>query len=289
MSILMRWQISASNNFYEILSCIQIDAAFFLSGFEQNRLNQGYIHQRINLITAKVFLNSIKMDFKLKTEHNSILKGYNMLLYFAGTMVMYEPSEECITDFWRNGVIKNLPVSSLNPNFIKAASQLRESCVDKKVCGKMMHEDYLRLFSGENPAPATPFESQYLVKSDNDKQKTISSVTEFYQSYGWVSKFKGKIKDDHLGVELLFLTLLVDKYIALDDYACRGEMKKEIRRFIDQHLLWWLPEWNKKVQIHSATMCFKGIGTLILACCEDIYQMLAPEESLKTSTDFLKN
>lgn len=212
-----------------------------------------------------------------------------MLLYFAGSMVMYEPSEECITDFWRNGVIKNLPVSSLNPTFIKAESQLRESCIEKKVCGKMMHEDYLRLFSKEKASPATPFESQYIEKSDPDKKTKDSNVTEFYQSYGWVSKFKGKISDDHLGIELLFLTLLVDKYIALDDYACRAEMRSEIRRFLNQHLLWWLPEWNKKVQTHSATMCFKGIGTLILACCEDIYTLLAPEESLISSADFLKN
>jgi TorA maturation chaperone TorD len=237
----------------------------------------------------QISLNRLNMDLNIKSEHNSILKGYNMLLYFAGSMVMYEPSEECVTDFWKNGVVKNLPVSSLNPNFIKAASQLRESCLDSKVCGKMMHEDYLRLFSKDSITSASPFESQYLKNADSGKQKKEIGVTEFYQSYGWKSKFKGKISDDHIGVELLFLTLLVDKYIALDDYACMGEMRTEIRRYLNQHLLWWLPEWNKKVQTHSATMCFKGIGTLILACCEDIYSMLAPEVSLKTSTDFLKN
>jgi TorA maturation chaperone TorD len=229
------------------------------------------------------------MDLNINTEHNSLLKGYNMLLYFAGSMVMYEPSEECVTDFWRNGVLKNLPVSSLNPNFIKAAAQLRESCLEKKVCGKMMHDDYRRLFSREILTPAAPFESLYHKNTDAVSQKNETSVSEFYQSYGWVSKFKGKIGDDHLGIELLFLTRLVDKYIALDDYACRGEMRTEIRRFLDLHLLSWLPEWNRKVQTHSATMCFKGIGTLILACCEDIYSILTPEESLNTSTDFLKN
>ena len=50
-----------------------------------------------------------------------------MLFYFAGSMIMHEPSEECIVDFWEKGILKNLPVSSTNPNFINAASQLRES------------------------------------------------------------------------------------------------------------------------------------------------------------------
>ena len=45
-----------------------------------------------------------------------------MLFYFAGSMIMHEPSEECIVDFWEKGILKNLPVSSSNPNFVKAAS-----------------------------------------------------------------------------------------------------------------------------------------------------------------------
>ena len=52
----------------------------------------------------------------MNNQENNILKGYNMLLYFAGSMIMYEPSEECIVDFWTNGVLKKLPVSSSNPN-----------------------------------------------------------------------------------------------------------------------------------------------------------------------------
>jgi TorA maturation chaperone TorD len=229
------------------------------------------------------------MELNSNSRHSSLIKGYNMLLYFAGSMIMYEPSEECITDFWANGVLKNLPVTSLNPNFTKAASQLRESCIDKKVCGKMMHEDYLNLFTSEKITPTSPYESNFLANTGNLKENSVESVSAFYQSYGWVSKFKGKINDDHLGIELLFLTLLLEKYMILDDEACRGEMKKEIRRFLSQHLLWWLPEWNERVQSNSKTLCFKGIGTLILACCEDIYSILDQKEYQDVSVHTLKN
>ena len=224
----------------------------------------------------------------IDSQHHNILKGYNMLLYFAGSMIMYEPSEECVTDFWTNGVLKNLPVSSSNPNFIKAASQLRESCIDKNICGKMLHEDYLRLFSINDSTLAPAYESLYNKNSQKGGNLT-AGVSEFYNSYGWESKFKGKIKDDHLSVELLFLTLLIDKYLVLDDEACRGEMKKEIRRFIDQHILSWIPEWNNLVQFYSNTLCFKGIGTLILACTEDIFSILGHKHSNNISTGSLKN
>jgi TorA maturation chaperone TorD len=224
-----------------------------------------------------------------KSHDNNLLKGYNMLFYFAGSMIMHEPSEECIVDFWERGILKNLPVSSSNPNFVKAASQLRDSFSDRSIFGKLLHEDYLRLFARQLPALAPAYESQYNKKIIARSGYDSSSVTEFYNSYGWQSKFKGKINDDHLGIELLFLTLLIDKYLILDDAACRGEMRNEIRRFINHHILSWVPEWNKKVQAHANTLSFKGIGNLILACSEDIFVLFEQESSSAISTDFLKN
>jgi TorA maturation chaperone TorD len=217
-----------------------------------------------------------------RSQHN-ILKGYNMLLYFAGSMIMYEPSEECIVDFWKNGILKNLPVSSTNPNFMKAASQLRESCNDNSICGRTIKEDYLRLFARyENPL-APCFESVYRNGHAGSEFK-MSHVTEFYNSYGWESRMRSRIKDDHLGLELLFLTILVEKYLDFDDEACRSEMRSEIRRFIDNHILSWIPRWNSRIQNESNTLCYKGIGTLILACSEDIFALLNGEStSIQTS------
>lgn len=212
-----------------------------------------------------------------------------MLLYFAGTMIIYEPSEECITDFWRNGIVKNLPVSSSNPNFIKAASQLRDSCIDKNFCGKMLREDYISLFSRHEGSLAPAFESFYYSNGQVALNTHYAGVTEFYNSYGWESKFKGKINDDHLAVELLFLTRLIDKYLDMDDAACRVEMGIEIRRFIALHLSPWISEWNSKVQLHSNTLCFKGIGTLILACTEDIFSLFGQNSSTVISLEILKN
>jgi TorA maturation chaperone TorD len=224
------------------------------------------------------------------TSHNhNIFKGYNMLFYFAGSMVMHEPSEECIVDFWERGILKNLPVTSSNPNFIKAASQLRDSFADRTAFARNLHEDYLRLFTRSLPPLAPAYESLYIPEVIDNTGYHSSSVTEFYDSYGWVSKFKGKIDDDHIGIELLFLTLLIDKFLTIDDEACRGEMKEEIRRFINYHILSWVPQWNEKVQTHANTLSFKGIGNLILACAEDIFTLCAGTNSKSVSTDYLKN
>lgn len=217
-------------------------------------------------------------------SQDNVLKGYNMLLYFAGSMIMFEPNEECITDFWTKGILRNLPVSSSNPTFVKAADQLKDSCTDSNFSGKMMHEDYLRLFSRQENALAPAFESLYRNHVPEGGRPKSDTVSEFYTTYGWESKFKGKINDDHLGVELLFLTLMIDKYIEFDDEACRGEMKNEIKRYINKHILSWIPEWNKDVQAHSKTLSFKGVGTLIVACSQDILAIFNDEDPGKISS-----
>jgi TorA maturation chaperone TorD len=229
------------------------------------------------------------MTTDITNQQHNVLKGYNMLLYFAGTMIMYEPSEECIIDFWKNGCLKKLPVSSPNPIFIKAASQLRESCTDISSSTNSMSEDYYRLFTSEEFPLAPVYESFYKKSEPENKVSKVSDVTEFYRTYGWMPKFRPEKKSDHLGIELLFLTILVEKYIILDDEACRGEMRNEIRRFIEEHILSWIAEWHQRVQKYSVTLSYKGISSLIYGCVEDIHSVLSGSNELFTQQGYLKN
>lgn len=208
-----------------------------------------------------------------REELNNLLKGYNMLLYFSGSMILNEPTDECVIDFWDSDRLKQLPVSSSNPRFIKATSLLRNSCSDKEICSKKLSDDYRRIFEPDGAPVAPAYESKFKKYQDGDG-KHNEHVTDFYEAYGWESRLRGKIKDDHLGIELLFLTRLIDKYLQLDDEPCRTEMKKEIKRFINTHILSWIPAWNEAVQENSRTNCYKGIADLIQASAEDINNIL---------------
>ena len=201
----------------------------------------------------------------------NLIKAYNMLFYFSGSMIMNYPTEECVVDFWTNGSLKKLPVRSSNPRFIQAASVLRQSCEDKDLCRNMLNEDYSRLFDKNAASLAPALESHYI----SHYAVLHESPEEFYRSYGWQPKIKREIPADHLGTELLFLTLLTDKYLQLDDEPSCREMRNEIRRFIDHHLLSWIPQWNESMQENARTLCYKGISTLIYACVEDIYAILS--------------
>jgi len=164
-------------------------------------------------------------------------------------------------------------VSSSNPRFIKAASILRDSCKDTDTCRKRLAEDFYRLFAvtGLSLAPAQA--SIYLAREET-KRISVQNVSEFYRSYGWESASNRKLPEDHLGLELLFLTSMIDDYLQLDDNPCFREMKKEIHRYIEQQLLSWIPMWNTDVQEYAYTYCYKGIATLLYACVEDLYGIM---------------
>ncbi len=210
----------------------------------------------------------------MESDRKNILKGYNMLLYFAGSMIMNDPTEECITDFWASRILKNLPITSANPRFIRATTKLRDSCSDNSLCKKTLSDDFFRLFKVKGAPLAPAYESVYISRQITSIKKTWE-IRDFYKTYGWTTGFQGNIPDDHLGIELLFLTTLLEKYLALDDDPCCSEMKIEICRFIDQHLLSWVPAWNEDIQEYSMTSCYKGIGMLIHASIEDLYGILS--------------
>jgi TorA maturation chaperone TorD len=212
-------------------------------------------------------------------EHDNIniLKGYNLLLYFAGSMIMSEPTDECVVDFWTKGTLKKLPVSSLNPRFLKAASLLRDPCEDKVKCRQMLADDYFNLFD-ERIYPFAPARASIYLAGSNNEVPIDLEVAEFYNAYGWHPIKPGK-SADHLGIELLFLTKLVEKYLLLDDEPSCCEMKKEICRFIKNYILSWIPSWDDSVQEHAHTQSFKGISTLIYACTEDLYRIFSNVEA----------
>lgn len=206
----------------------------------------------------------------------NLLKGYNVLLYFTGSMITYEPTEECVTDFWKKGLLKRMPVLSNNPRFIKAVSQLRESCSDQSLCSVLMKRDYTRLFTGQSSS--VPLLASEFTDSQDEKTRIKKEIKDLYDTYEWRPKIRQKLPDDHLGIILLFLTRMIDKLNSLDDEPCRCEMRSEIVRFTDRYIIPWIDEWNQLVQESAETLCYKGTANLLVSIAEDIREIMIEEQ-----------
>ncbi|HCC70272.1 MAG TPA: hypothetical protein DEQ09_03855 [Bacteroidales bacterium] len=201
---------------------------------------------------------------------NNFFPAYNMLLAFAGSFILYEPQKGCISELIDDDLFKKLPVESNNPKFIKAASYLRNIDPEHPLDYDQIIEDHLELFGGKGKPLAPPYGSVYM-SVDHLYDNTSVEVRKLYNAYGWKSRFEGEIPDDHLGIELQFINLLLDKYPQLEDDVCRKEIRSDLAKFIETYIEPWIDEWNKLIQSNAVSDFYKGIGYLTVAGIEDIY------------------
>ncbi|MEE4116496.1 MAG: molecular chaperone TorD family protein [Marinilabiliaceae bacterium] len=216
----------------------------------------------------------------INQENSDILKGYSMLLYFAGSFILNEPSEECIQDIAAGDLFRKLPVKSKNPNYILASSFLNN--INKKSVQDFdeILADYLTLFGSSGFPQAPPFESYY-TESGKVRQDHVPGVHYTYNAYGWQAQpacrqgsGSESVPEDHLGIELQFLNLLIEKKYDTEDDICRKELTRDTRKFIDNHLRPWLSDWNRRMQSSAISNFYKGIGYLVLACVQDVYHLV---------------
>lgn len=206
-------------------------------------------------------------------ENSDILKGYSMLLYFAGSFILNEPSEDCIKDIAGGDLFRKMPIKSKNPNYIMASSFLNN--INKKSVQDYdeILADYLTLFGTSGYAQAPPCESFYS-QNGKVKQEIIPDVHYTYNAYGWKPAPSGNVPEDHLGIELQFLNLMIEKTYEIEDGICRNELSKDTKKYIDNHLRPWLSEWNRKMQANAISNFYKGIGFLVLGCVQDVYHLV---------------
>ncbi len=77
-------------------------------------------------------------------------------------------------------------------------------------------------------------------------------VQEFYRSAGLVIDEESEVIPDHLGLELLFMSYLVE-----------NDLVGQQRKFMDEHLLRWVPEYCDEVEKHAATTFYKEVAILL--------------------------
>jgi TorA maturation chaperone TorD len=206
---------------------------------------------------------------------DNFFTAYSMIFSFAGSFILNEPESGCISDLIEMDLLKKLPVNSDNPKFIKAASYLRKIDPEHPLDYDKIINDHLELFGGKGKALAPPYSSVYMSPDHIMNDPLSIKVRKIYNAYGWKSQMEGKVPDDHLGIELQFINLLLSKYPELEDDVCRKEIRKDLIKFIDNYINPWINEWNKCVQDNAESDFYKGIAYLTVSGIEDIYSTLS--------------
>jgi putative dimethyl sulfoxide reductase chaperone len=128
-----------------------------------------------------------------------------------------------------------------------------------------VHADHRRLFFGPEVMLACPYESVYL----NEEHLTFGSQTlavrDWYRRYGMQAPAEGREPDDHIGLELAFVSHLCLR--ALDagergDDDSLAEQGRALGRFLSEHLLLWADDCLDHVLANARTQFYQGVGLL---------------------------
>lgn len=208
---------------------------------------------------------------------DELLQAYTALFLFLGSSVSMSPDKSGLPHLCDSGLLRNLPVESRNEQFIMASRILRAPCQHKQQCRPTVSKNYDALMSDRLTAKAYPAATVWK-NYGKAKEEHHNSLARLYASYGYSQAEECTLEPDHLGIELLFVNLLLEKYLTEDDNEIRGMIREDLHEFIRDELLAWLPRWAAKVSEQSVTKCYTGISGLIIGGLEDISEILTNQK-----------
>ena len=206
-----------------------------------------------------------------------LLQAYTSLFLFLGGSVSMAPGESGLAHLCDTGMLRNLPVASNNSRFARATRLLKSPCPMKQQCHLAVGENYRSLLAGDSTAEAYPAASHWFNRG-RPAEEHHGELCSFYHRYGYSRADECGLTPDHLGIQLLFSNLLIEKYLTEDDNEIRAMIGRDILRFISDEMLNWIPRWAEAVTARSRTKCYTGISDLITGGLEDVVDILKSQK-----------
>lgn len=119
---------------------------------------------------------------------------------------------------------------------------------------------------------ASPLESVWLDEEGLTMQEPMFQVREWYRRFGMAAENWRVRSDDHLVLQLLFLSRLLS---GSDDKYSQAERLTEAARFMDEHLLRWIEPFARRVAARCGTPLYAGVAMLTAAYLNELRDVLA--------------
>ncbi|MEH7245888.1 molecular chaperone TorD family protein [Neobacillus niacini] len=128
---------------------------------------------------------------------------------------------------------------------------------------KLLQEEYKRLFVGPNALPAPLWESVYLGREHLLFEEVTLEVRDCYRQYGLSFIREGNEPEDHLVIELEFLSILIQKTIESDDVETKKKLLEDQHSFLTDHLLKWCPTFCDLLSKSTSFELYQGAAQLL--------------------------
>ncbi|HTW98000.1 MAG TPA: molecular chaperone TorD family protein [Acidimicrobiales bacterium] len=161
------------------------------------------------------------------------------------------------------GQIEAWPLAG-DPHTCRGCSHLAASLVANEGV-EVLNEDYQRLFVGPEHLLAPPYESVHRTVDRLLFDGPTFEVRALYRELGMQAPRLNREPDDHIGLEMSFLSLVCNRALEAFESGSHDELEAMLamqRRFLSEHLLRWGSDCLALVEAGAATRFYRGVGAL---------------------------
>jgi putative dimethyl sulfoxide reductase chaperone len=155
------------------------------------------------------------------------------------------------------------PLCEISDGFRHIDDSIQELHADKGEKIKRLQEEYNRLFVGPNALPAPLWESVYLGSEHLLFEEVTLEVRKCYRRYGLNFIRESKEPDDHIVIELEFLSYLIQKSIDCEDVETKKRLLDDQYAFLNNHLLKWCSFFCELLSKSTQFELYKGAALLL--------------------------
>jgi TorA maturation chaperone TorD len=203
-----------------------------------------------------------------------------VMLRLLSRCLIDEPRQEWLQLLIDSHVFAAVPFAGAQPE-AEAGLGLLQSWAAQPAAASFecAYQDYMALFVGAGQPKAPPWESFYTNKDHLLFQKETLQVRGWYKHYGLEANMPSNEPDDHLALELELCAFLLSEMAEArqnGDSGLEAGLGDALIRFLDEHLLRWLPTWCGLVEAHAKGGFYKGVSLLLRATIDAIVSLHHP-------------
>jgi putative dimethyl sulfoxide reductase chaperone len=204
----------------------------------------------------------------LSNEWKETLTGELLLLSLLGRVIYNYPNERAwYQSLFEDDLFSEVPFASDQDETKTGLGLIQQwgKAGITDLAFENMQADYTRLFIGIGKVLVPPYESVYFNEDRLVFQERTLEVRSWYLRFGLEAEKKKQEPDDHIGLELLFLSHLASlgiQALEKEDQPRFSELLDAQREFLKTHPGTWALSWCGLVQKNAQMDFYKGIAHL---------------------------
>lgn len=206
------------------------------------------------------------------------LAGHALALNLIGKLLYEPPEPETLRALAAEAVFAELPFDTDRPAVADGLARLQRwsrayLAGEPDATFAAVRADYTRLFEGPGKLPAAPWESVQREGEHLLFQTETLQIRTWYRRYGLQVIRLHQEPDDHLGLELAFVSHLAQLALAAHeagDAARWAELIEAQVTFLRTHPQRWVPTWAGQAIAEARTDFYRGLAYLTVGVLAEL-------------------